>query len=155
MDVRGKILLALNHPSQVSLALRDLQGTVPGSFEDETDILRWFLKELAKDIKVLLEKPQQPQAKSSHESLESEPQDEEKQQAIDEGLERLRGHHTVRKATWLPSRGSFKIIRKDKSTSQFRVNLSNQKKRKAEPAQPLQAFHKAIEAALDWAEEKA
>ena len=102
---------------------------MPGSFEDETDILRWFLKELAKDIKVLLEKPQQPQAKSSHESLESEPQDEEKQQAIDEGLERLRGHHTVRKATWLPSRGSFKVIKKDKITSEFRVNLSNQEDR--------------------------
>ena len=76
---------------------------------------------------------------------------------VDKGLERLRDHHTVRKATWLPSRVSFKVIRKDKRTSQFRAraNLSNQKKRKAEPAQPLQAFHKAIEAALDWAEEKA
>ena len=51
----------------------------------------WFLTELEKDIKVLLEKPQQPQAESSHQSLESEPQDEEKQKAIDEGLERLMG----------------------------------------------------------------
>ena len=92
VEVRGKILLVLNHPSQVSLALRGHPGALPGSFEDETGILGWFLTELEKDIKVLLEKPQQPQAKSSHESLESEPepQDEEKQKAIDEGLERLR-----------------------------------------------------------------
>ena len=100
---QGKILLVLNHPSQVSLALRGHPGALPGSFEDETGILGWFLTELEKDIKVLLEKPQQPQAKSSHESLESEPQDEEKQKAIDEGLERLRGHHKVCSATWLPS----------------------------------------------------
>ena len=102
---------------------------------------------------VLLEKPQQPQAKSSHESLEPEPQDEGKQKAIDEGLERLRGHHKVRSATWLPSRGSFKVIKKDKSTSEFRAALSKQKKRNTEPDQPLMddiALDHAIDAALDW-----
>ena len=93
VEVRGKILLVLNHPSQVSLALRGHPGALPGSFEDETGILGWFLTELEKDIKVLLEKPQQPQTLQSQESLESEPepQDEEKQKAIDEGLERLMG----------------------------------------------------------------
>ena len=114
VKVRGKILLVLNHPSQVSLALRGHPGALPGSFEDETGILGWFLTELEKVVKVLLQKkPQQPQAMSSHESLESEPQPEEKQKAIDEGLERLRGHHKVHRATWLPSRGSFKVIKKD------------------------------------------
>ena len=92
-----------------------------------------------------------------YKALESEPQDEEKQKSIDEGLERLRGHHKVRSAYWLQSRRSFKVIKKDKSTSEFRVILSNQKKRKTEPAQPLldEAFDKAISAALDWAEEEA
>ena len=68
VEVRGKILLVLNHPSQVSLALRGHPGALPGSFEDETGILGWFFTELEKDLKVLLEKPQQPQAMSSHES---------------------------------------------------------------------------------------
>ena len=159
VKVRGNILLVLNHPSQVSLALRGHPGALPGSFEDETGILGWFLTELEKDIKVLLEKPQQPQTLQSQESLESEPepQDEEKQKAIAEGLERLRGHDKVHSATWRPSRRPFKVIKEDKSTSEFRVSLSNQKKRKTEPAQALlgQAFDKAISAALDWAEEEA
>ena len=34
VKVRGKILLVLNHPSQVSLALRGHPGALPGSFED-------------------------------------------------------------------------------------------------------------------------
>ena len=103
-----------------------------------------------------LEKPQQTGAKSSHESLEPGPQDEEKQKAIDEGLERLRGHHKVRSACWLQSRRSFKVIKKDKSTSEFAVRLSNRKKRKREPAQPFRdlAFDKAITAALAWAEQE-
>ena len=89
--------------------------------------------------------------------MESEPQDEEKQKAIDEGLVWLRAHNKVHSATWLPSRVAFQVIKKDKSTSEFRVSLSNQKKRKTEPAQPLldQALDKAISAALDWAEEEA
>ena len=91
VEVRGKILLVLNHPSQVSLALRGHPGALPGSFEDETSILGWFLTELEKDIKVMQEQPEQLKALQSQDSLESEPQPEEQKEAIVEGLERLNG----------------------------------------------------------------
>ena len=66
VEVRGKILLVLNHPNQFAMALRGHPGALPGSFEDETGILGWFLTELEKDIKMLQEKLHQPRPPDRH-----------------------------------------------------------------------------------------
>ena len=64
VNVRGKTLLVANNPRCVSLALAGHPRMEPGSFEDETGILNWFLTELDNDIKKLQGKPAQANAKN-------------------------------------------------------------------------------------------
>ena len=55
VEVRGVTLLVGNHATAVVLALTGNAGMDAGSFEDKASVLGWFLTELAKDIKTLLE----------------------------------------------------------------------------------------------------
>ncbi len=74
VNVRGKTLLVANNPRCVSLALAGHPRMEPGSFEDETDILNWFLTELDNDIKELQEKLATPcDALSSSSPDDTEP----------------------------------------------------------------------------------
>ena len=142
--VREKTVLVPNDPRHGSLALKGHAGAEPGSFEDDTGVMGWFLTELDKDTKTFQEELVQSQAAASS----STPQ------AIEEGLGRLKSDSSERSATWQPSRMSFNVNGTNKTACEFKV-ATNMKK----PSYALvEDFHedsveRAVLTALEWAQQ--
>ncbi len=170
VQVRGKTLLVACNFYGVHLALRGHPGAEPGSFEDATGILGWFLKELEKDMKALdkdialQNEPAEGEAKSS---LEKHNQAHQKKRkpvcdwkgdgatlALKEALGVLRAHTNVRRADWLPSRKSLSIKTWNGCVRDFRAITGKRRHTNwlDEDLRFCQAVCVAKDSALLWAE---
>jgi len=149
LKIRERVLLMQNSSSQMHLALTGTPGAPPGSFEDKVGTLKWFCNELQEDIKVMLEEEQQEG--EAEEEQEAGPQ--VPGATVAKSLETLREHPLVLKAHYLPSRTSFKVVKKDKSTSIFWVQGLKKRKLEEDDEDQVQSlFEKAVSAALNTLE---
>ncbi len=151
VHVRDKTILVANTPRIVSLALTGHPGAEPGSFEDATGILGWFLTQVEKDVKAL----QKTQVHAKAEAKRSrDGHGDGAALAIKEGLKVLNVTPNVRRATWLPSSKSFRIRKWNETIKCFRATTFKKRKANApdDDFRLSQAVCSAAAHALRWAE---
>ncbi len=146
VQVRNKTLLFANETYRILLALAGHPEAEPGSHEDKTGILAWFLTQLEQDIKKLEDEPErQTQAAPSAEPAA------DRDVVIREGIKALKGLPAVQRAVWQPSRKTFKIFLKDQRGKEFRAY--DAKKRKADaPGGDAEAIKKSLSRAMRWSQ---
>ncbi len=146
VQVRNKTLLFANETYRILLALTGHPEAEPGSHEDKTGILAWFLTQLEQDIKKLEDEPElQTQAAPSAEPAA------DRDVVIREGIKALKGLPAVQTAVWQPSRKTFKILLKDKRGKEFRAYVA--KKRKADASGgDAEAIEKSLSRAMRWSQ---
>ena len=140
LKVRERILFVQNLPNVVILGLRGTPEALPGTPEDEIGALKWFIQELQKDIENL---PQDlVQAHQTNEaSGEGEGHD-----VIEDCIKNLQKHPNCLRACYAPSRKCFRVLKNDKSSSDFRVK--DLKRKRGSEEEQYNLFHKALSAAL-------
>ncbi len=108
LQVRGFQVLVQNNSGSLAIAVK------PG---EEVEVLQWFLGEFEQDLKKLLPSDEDPPStqeeqlvgqKRKRQSLEGK-----EDEIIQAALSRLRGHSSCTRASWLMSRGAFKVVRDD------------------------------------------
>ena len=129
VKVRGKIFLVANTPRNVSLALACTPEAMPGSFEDQTGILGWFLTELSKDMQAFKENLAfqenlaQVETKSSRKPLgDANGRGDGAALAITEGLEVLTPSPNVRHATLLQSKSVQQFCTKKRKAHDMSIS---------------------------------
>ena len=147
LKVRERIICVQNLPNIVILGLTGTPGAPQGGPEDEVGALQWFLQELQKDIGILQGQEQEPADPSK---VSKTPVAEEHQDAVEECIKSLVKHPHCQRAWYIPSRRSFRVVKKDKSSSDFRVRAAS--KRKHGEQEDNEQFHKALSAAMEFLE---
>jgi hypothetical protein len=109
--IREKVILVQNRSQSLCLAFK------PG---EEVETLQWFLEELEKDLEKMQDQAAAPQGPQKQRQKHCGLGDEEAQVAKT-SLEKVKGHPQCLNASYLPSRSSIKVIKKDKNTKQFFV----------------------------------
>lgn len=159
IHIREKVILVQNQTLFLSLAFK------PG---EEIEALQWFLEELEKDIEKLQNKAA-PQTTQEQDDDTQEPPRFSKQQkhrvgheehqVVQASLNKLLEHSECLRASFLSSRGSFRVIKKDKSSSEFLVSGLMKKRKVAQNRDDDDAwegmntkFDKAVASALVFLE---
>jgi len=142
LKVRERILFVQNLPNMVILGLSGTPGVPQGSQQDEIGTLQWFLEELQKDIETLQGQEQAEQPKKRG----SVPQEDK--EIVEECIERLQSHPQCLRVCYMPSRHSFRVVRQDKSSSEFLVTGLKRKRQGTEMEEVDNQFNKAVSAAL-------
>ena len=113
IDVRGKVIFVQNK-SGLTLASRP---------DQEEHALRWFLREVGRDVEVIQQALREEEAGGVVEA-ETDPQvkkrcydggplaDDEEKAFIEDALSQLRAHPQCAYATFLPSRHCFRVVRR-------------------------------------------
>ena len=129
IKIREKVILVQNQPLFVNLAFH------PG---EEIEGLQWIINELKKYIDHLKEESsessqddddegeddehEEPQGSLRVSKQQRHPLSKNEQQIVENSLKNIREHSECLRATFLPSRCAFRVFKKDKSKSEFRVS---------------------------------
>jgi hypothetical protein len=108
--IRDKVIFVRNQSKSLCLAFR------PG---EEAETLMWILKELEEDIKQLSDQAAQegPQKQQLHKKAVGN----EEGEVVKDSLKKVKAHAQCLKASFLPSRLSIKVIKKNKKSKEFVV----------------------------------
>ena len=123
--IRDKVIFIQNKTSGLALVSK---------LGEEVETFQWFLEEIEKDLTKLMD-PQdtQPNAASSSTGPSGQKQkrhvlDVEEKDIVEASMKKLREHPLCIGAIFLPYRGSLRVTRKDKTTSE--IFLSGCKKKR-------------------------
>ena len=151
IQVRDKVPLIQNKTS--GLALMAKHG-------EEQETFQWFLAELQKDLENLKEHQAETASSSALPSAAKQKRlsiDVEEEHIVEAAVEKVREHPLCSRATFLPSRDSLRVIRKDKQTVEIFVSgcrkkrLSAREKQDEEGWEHLRSsFDRAVNSAIEF-----
>ena len=142
--VRDRLLCVQNITNLVMLGLIGSPGASPGTPEDQVAVLKWFLNELRMDIENL----ETTQHSVVHKKATKHSVEEPEEDIMNEIIETIQDHPQCLRVCFAPSRRSFKVVKKDKSS--YEAGVKRPAKRKHGEEEVRAQYQQALGAVVAW-----